>query len=197
MPMAGVDHRVGSFAAKGRRQGKRKQHQHDDGDDHRHHPFVRLRRGVHRSSERGHREDEHGQGEHQTERATVLGGETLPAMFETAHHEGQTEHEQHIGQDGPDNGGLHHPVETRFQREQDDEQFRKIAEGGLQNPSCFGPQSITQSLHRTADQGGESRQGQGRDDEGQHHVHVPEVQQSRSDRGGHCDGDRDAVPLAQ
>ena len=44
---------------------EREQRQHDDRDDDRHHPLMRLRRSVQRRGQRRHRQDEHRQSEHQ------------------------------------------------------------------------------------------------------------------------------------
>jgi len=68
MAMRGAD--AGTGAVRNRRfplsqrgrQGECEKHQHDDGDDHRHRPFVRLGRRVQRIGERRDREDEHREG---------------------------------------------------------------------------------------------------------------------------------------
>ena len=141
--MTCVCHGVGSPVSERGRQREREQRKHDDGDDDRHRPLVRFRRGVYCRGQRGDGQDEHRQGEHQSEGASVVGGEALAAVLDTADHECQPEHQQGVGEDRADDGGLHHAVKTRPECEHDDEQLGQVAQRRLQYPRGVGPDPVS------------------------------------------------------
>ena len=109
-------------------------------------------RSVQGRGEGGNGEDEHRQGEHQAQPAAVVGGEALPAVFDSADDEGQAEDQQHIRQDRPHEGGFHHTEKPGLEREENDEQLRQISQRRLQYPRGTGSEAVAECFHRTADQ---------------------------------------------
>ena len=147
--------------------------------------------------QRGDRQDEHREGEHQSEGASVVGGEALATVLDTADHERQPEHQQGVGENRADDGGLHHVVKARPECEHDDEQFGQVPQRRLQYPSGVGPEPVSERLHRTADQRCQRGQRKRGHDERQHGIHVGEVQDSGGHGRDHRDGEHDAVAPGQ
>ena len=84
----------------------------------------------------------------------------LHAVLETAEQERHAEHEQRVGDDGAGDRGLHQVEHARAQRSDGDDQFREVAERGVQQPAHGVARLRRDAFRRVAEQGGEGHDRQ-------------------------------------
>ena len=93
--------------------------------------LVAARQQEHRRQhERDHREQQH-----RGLRARRLGHELVPLAPPAADQERRAHHQQQVAEDGPDDRRLHHLVQALVEREQGDDQLRRVAERDVQQPA--------------------------------------------------------------
>ena len=169
--------------------------QHDAGAQ-RDTPFVLLEMDVVHplGAEMEDRGAEHGRdGDGEQPRVRLRGAQAeglLLAPPATDHH-GAAGDQQEIAEDGSGDGRLHHRVQTLRERDDGEDQLRRVPEGGVQQAAPRGPEADGEAFRRRSHQQGQRnhpdrRQGEGRDrlpwramrqpmaDEREHDGRVPE-----------------------
>src|SRR5579885_610149 len=85
--------------------------------------------------------------------------EDLAWMAHAAAQHGQPQHQQDVADDGTGDGGLDHVMQSRLERDDGDDEFGGVAEGGVQKPAQALPQIPGEMFSGPAHPGGERQDG--------------------------------------
>jgi hypothetical protein len=103
--------------------------------------------GQGRQNQGGDRQD------HQHDDAAgPFGVQLLGSVLESPDHKTQSQDQQQVGQDRPDESRFDDIHQAGAEREQRDEQLRQVAQGGLQHPGGARSEPVAELFHRTTDQ---------------------------------------------
>ena len=113
--------------------------------------------------------------------------ERLRAVPQPADQEREAEHEQGVGQDRPDQGGLDDDDQPGLQGEDRDEQLREVAERRLEDARRGRPEALAELVRPLPDQRCERGQGDRADDEDDRLAGASAVEPEREDGRGNRD----------
>ena len=127
-------------------------------------------------------QDRHGQHEQDHDVAGAFGRKGLRAVLEAADDERQAQDEQHIGEDRADERRLDDPDQARTEGEDPEEQFRKVAERGLDDAGHPRAEAVPQPVDAAPDDRGEDAERCGGHDEREDGPRVGVMGDARGER---------------
>ena len=142
---------------------------------------LRQLAAVRQQEHRRQQQRDRGQQQHRGLRAGRLGDELLPLPAPAADQHRGAHHQQQVAEDRADDRRLDDLLQPRLEREQGDDQLRRVAERDVQQAADAGPGAVRELLGGAAHQRRGRHDAERRGEEDQDRIGVGQIQDDRDD----------------